>query len=197
MSTKLNAILIIGPPGVGKGTQGKVLGCIPGFVHHSSGDVFRSLNKASDLGRTFLSYSSRGELVPDALTIDIWRADIDRRVHEGSVRADKDVLILDGIPRNPAQAKIMDEHVHVLGIANLVVSDDDELVRRLRARAEKENRPDDADEGVIRRRLEIYEDATRPLLAHYDSGLIREVDGLGRPIEVAGRAIEAVVKIVG
>ncbi|MEM1164742.1 MAG: nucleoside monophosphate kinase [Planctomycetota bacterium] len=195
MTATLRSLLIIGPPGVGKGTQGKVLGAIPGLVHHSSGDVFRSLDKVSDLGRTFLSYSTKGELVPDGLTIEIWRSDADRRIETGEFDPATDLLILDGIPRNPTQAALMDEHVDVLGIILLVAKNEQELIDRLRKRAEKEDRPDDADETVIRRRLEVYEDATRPLLGHYDTALIHEVDALGTPAEVARRVLDVVIPV--
>ena len=191
-----SALLIFGPPGVGKGTQGKVLGAIPGFMHHSSGDVFRSLDKTSDLGRTFLEYSSKGELVPDQLTIDIWRSDLDHRAAGGLFAPDTDTLILDGIPRNAAQATIMDDHVRVVGLLRLTVHDTQELVDRLRNRAEKENRPDDADEAVIRRRLEIYDDQTRVVLDHYHPSLIHDIDALGSPLEVAQRVLAAVISIL-
>lgn len=195
MADRLRSLLLFGPPGVGKGTQGKALGAIPGLMHHSSGDVFRSLDKTSDLGRTFLSYSTKGELVPDDLTIQIWRADIDRRIAAGSFNPATDLLLLDGIPRNPAQGDLMDAHVDVIGIIQLTASDTQELVSRLSNRAAKENRPDDADEAVIRRRLEIYEDATAPMLAHYDASLVHEVDALGTPAEVLRRVLDVVIPI--
>ena len=73
MSQKYQAILLVGAPGSGKGTQGKMLGVIPGFLHSSTGDIFRALDKNSEMGKTFLRYSTRGELVPDEFTIDLWK----------------------------------------------------------------------------------------------------------------------------
>ena len=70
---KFKTILLFGTPGAGKGTQGKILGKVPGFFHLACGDVFRSLDMGSDLGKQFIAYSSRGELVPDELTIELWR----------------------------------------------------------------------------------------------------------------------------
>ncbi|MEM9082496.1 MAG: nucleoside monophosphate kinase [Planctomycetota bacterium] len=194
MST-FDSILLFGPPGVGKGTQGKVLGTVPGFFHHSSGDVFRSLDKQSELGQTFLSYSTKGELVPDDLTIDIWRSDLDRRVSEGTVSATGDIVVLDGIPRNANQAELMKAHVRVLGVIHLVASDENELIERLRKRAEKEDRPDDADVNVIKRRLEIYTESTRPMLDLYDKSLIHDIDALGTPAEVLRRVLDAVIPL--
>ncbi|MHC4247004.1 MAG: adenylate kinase family protein, partial [Planctomycetota bacterium] len=73
MPDRFKTVLLFGAPGAGKGTQGKILGQIPGFFHLACGDVFRSLDTTSDLGRQFLQYSSKGELVPDELTVEMWR----------------------------------------------------------------------------------------------------------------------------
>src|SRR3954452_18942376 len=71
--TKYKSVLLFGAPGSGKGTQGKILSAIPGFYHSSTGDIFRSLDLSSEVGRTFWEYSSRGELVPAELTIAVWQ----------------------------------------------------------------------------------------------------------------------------
>ena len=73
MHDRYQTVLLFGAPGAGKGTQGKILGLVPGFFHLACGDVFRSLDVNSELGKEFLEYSSRGELVPDSLTIEMWR----------------------------------------------------------------------------------------------------------------------------
>src|SRR5512137_1721223 len=104
LDTKRPAFLILGAPGSGKGTQGKVLGAIPRFFHCACGDVFRSLDTRTPLGQRFVEYSSKGELVPDELTVELWKAQIDRVADAGNYKPDLDILVLDGIPRNVHQA---------------------------------------------------------------------------------------------
>ena len=100
---KFRTILLFGAPGAGKGTQGKILGTIPNFFHCACGDVFRSLKTDSEIGRIFLEYSSRGELVPDETTIDLWNEFIHSMTKAHRFHPDDDTLVLDGIPRNVHQ----------------------------------------------------------------------------------------------
>ena len=100
---------MFGAPGSGKGTQGKILGTIPNFFHCACGDVFRSLRPDSPLGKTFISHSSRGRLVPDAPTIELWRQFIDASTKTGRFHPAEDTLVLDGIPRNAAQAEMLSD----------------------------------------------------------------------------------------
>ena len=108
MAGKYRCVLLFGAPGVGKGTQGKLLGRIPGFVHMASGDIFRSLDKSSELGRKFLQYSTQGLLVPDDVTIEVWKDHVGRQVAEGTYRPDRDLLVLDGIPRSVEQCRSLE-----------------------------------------------------------------------------------------
>src|SRR5438552_13508178 len=100
---KFRTILLVGAPGAGKGTQGKILGTIPNFFHCACGDVFRSLKADSSIGEVFLEYSSRGQLVPDEPTINLWRLFIDNSTRNGRFHPQADTLVLDGIPRNVNQ----------------------------------------------------------------------------------------------
>ena len=186
-------VLLFGAPGAGKGTQGKILARIPGFYHCSCGDVFRNMDLTSDLGRMFVEHSSRGELVPDDVTVRMWARAIRARAFLGDFKPSDDLLILDGIPRTLEQANLMDEHVEVIQVIHLTCSDENEMVRRLRRRAIKENRQDDADESVIRRRWRTYQEETAPVLGHYDASLITEVDAMGSPAQVLGDVLEHVV----
>lgn len=179
MSSRFRSVLLIGPPGAGKGTQGEILGKIPGFFHHSSGDVFRNLSPDTPEGKTFFEYSTKGLLVPDDVTIDVWRANIDAQVVVGAFRPQHEILLLDGIPRNANQAGLMDEHVDVRRIIHLVCPDEDAFVARLKERATKQKRLDDAREDVIRKRFEVYKKETRPVLEHFDPSLISDVDAMG------------------
>lgn len=185
-------ILIFGAPGVGKGTQGKILGEIPGFYHLACGDVFRSLDPNSELGKTFLAYSSQGKLVPDEFTVRLWRDRIQGLVQTGGFRPAGEILVLDGIPRNRNQAELMADYIDVMMLIFMEVADEEELVARVRRRALHENRLDDTSEAVIRRRLREYEAETAPLLDYYPDHLIHRVDAGKKPIGVLQRVIEAI-----
>ena len=195
MADRFRCGLLFGAPGVGKGTQGKELGGRDGFVHLAMGDIFRSLDKSSEMGRKFVECSSRGELVPDDLTMAIWRAYVDGLIESGAYRPDNDLLLLDGMPRSTAQATILDDVIEPLVVIHLDAPDLDEMVRRMKLRAEKEGRHDDADESVIRRRFEVYRAETSPVLGHYDDDLIAEIDAMGTVDEVAERVWEAVAPV--
>lgn len=195
MPKRYQTALLFGAPGAGKGTQGKIIGQIPGFFHLSCGDVFRSMDINSQLGRIFRQYSSRGELVPDKVTVDMWAQNIHAQTTLSIYKPHDDLLILDGIPRNVEQARLMEEHIHVLEIIHLVCSDKEKMIERLQRRALKENRADDAKEEVIRRRWEVYEAETRPVLDFYPAKVIREVDAMGSPAKVLQHVLGAVVPI--
>ncbi len=194
-STRYESILLFGAPGAGKGTQGHILGQIPGFFHLSCGDVFRTLDINSPDGREIYEYSSRGELVPDATTIKVWKRHLDALTVLSVYKPYEDVLILDGIPRNRSQAKILEEHVHVLQIVHLVCPDTEAMIRRIRRRAIRENRADDAHETVIRKRFEVYEAETRPVLEYYPKSSVSDVDAIGSPAEVLLKILKCVVPV--
>src|SRR3954464_9746178 len=107
MGMKYKTILLFGAPGSGKGTQGKILGTIPNFFHCACGDVFRNLRIDNELGRIFVEYSSRGELVPGDATARLWTRSIEASKSMGQFNPEKDTLVLDGIPRSVNQARIL------------------------------------------------------------------------------------------
>ena len=181
---KYRTYLIFGAPGSGKGTQGVTLGSLPRFFHCACGDVFRSIDTRTTIGRIFMDYSSRGELVPDDVTIALWQEAIAAKIADKSFKPDIDVLILDGIPRNRSQAELMQEMIEVRRVFHLVCADRDAIVHRLKKRALKDNRLDDANEEVICRRLATYERETRPVLDFYGPDLIQELDATQSPSEV-------------
>ncbi|MBL9141914.1 MAG: nucleoside monophosphate kinase [Phycisphaerae bacterium] len=195
MQPRYKTILLFGAPGVGKGTQGKILGRIPGFYHLACGDVFRSLDMTSDLGQKFMEYSGRGELVPDELTIEMWKQNIHAQTILSIYKPAQDLLVLDGIPRNLNQAKALAPYLEVLHVIHLVCRDIDAMVMRMRRRALKENRLDDADEKVIRRRFEVYERETAPLIAHYPADCVHNVDAIGSPAIILQRVLDIVAPI--
>ena len=195
MPHRYQTILLFGAPGAGKGTQGKILGQVPGFYHLSCGEVFRTLDIHSELGKIFYEYSSRGELVPDDVTVRMWQENIRAQTILGLYKPHDDLLVLDGIPRNARQAELMDEHIKVLAIVHLTCSNKEAMIKRLRRRALKENRADDAREDVIRRRWDVYEQETRPVLEYYPDEIIRTVDAVGSPARVLEHVLEAVVPV--
>ena len=186
--------LIFGAPGSGKGTQGKTLGTIPRFFHCACGDVFRSIDTRTDLGKAFLEYSSKGALVPDEITLQLWKMRIADRVRDHSFKPELDALILDGIPRTVCQAKLMVDVLDVRKVFHLQCTDRPALVTRLKKRALKDNRLDDANEEVIRQRLEIYDNESRPVLDYYGAGLIKNIDATQPPVKVLGEIIETIVR---
>lgn len=181
---KYRAILLFGAPGAGKGTQGKILGQIPNFIHFSSGDAFRSLRVDSPLGRVFVEYAAKGQLVPDEPTIELWKQSVHGLIANGRFSPEADTLILDGIPRNPNQVRIMDSLIDVKGIFNLFCPVLDKLIIRLQRRALKENRLDDANVEVIRQRLETYRRETRAVLDCYPEQIIHQIDSTQEPMFV-------------
>lgn len=192
---RFKTVLFLGAPGAGKGTQGAILGRIPGFWHFSSGEMFRRINPNSELGRTFIQYSSKGQLVPDDVTVRLWRETIHAHVVLGSFKPESDLLILDGIPRTMDQAQLMDEHIDVLNVIHLVCEDRDAMFERLRHRALKENRIDDVNDKVIEQRWEIYKAETTPVLNYYRGDKIVTIDSLKSPGSVLHDVLEVVVPL--
>jgi adenylate kinase len=190
------SILLIGPPGVGKGTQGKIIGSIPGFFHLATGDMFRALDKESEIGLEFTRYSSKGLLVPDFLAVRLWQQHVEQLIAKELYNPEMDVLLLDGIPRSETQAEMMKDYIDPFMIVHLVCEDVDEMVGRMHRRAAEQGRPDDADDSIIRRRFEVYREQTAPVLACYDESIITNIDALGTQVEVLQRILNAVVPVV-
>ncbi len=187
------SILMFGCPGSGKGTQGMVLGAMPNLVHLAMGDIFRGLDKTSDIGMEFLSYSTRGLLVPDELTIRVFRQHVERLIASGELDFAYHTLILDGIPRTLRQVELLADVIEVKRIVYLMIEDRDALIVRLAKRAAKSNRPDDADRSVIENRILVYERETHPVLDAYPQKLLARVNADQPPLgvlrDVAGSLI--------
>lgn len=195
MASRYRTVLLFGAPGAGKGTQGKILGNIPGFYHLSCGDVFRNIDINSPLGKLFYEHSSRGELVPDEPTVQMWNQHMHARTILSIYKPREDLLILDGIPRNAHQAHLLDKHIKVLKIIHLVCRDKEKMIERLRRRALKENRLDDAREDVIRHRWDVYERETYPVLSQYPAEIVSEVDAVGSPAAILANILHHLVPV--
>lgn len=194
--TRYPSILMFGGPGSGKGTQGAVLGAVPNLVHLAMGDIFRALDKTSDMGKEFLCYATRGLLVPDAFTVRLFTQHVASLASAGRIRTGYHLLLLDGIPRTVAQVELLQDVIEVRRIVCLVVDDREALVQRLSARALKANRPDDADHTVIHKRLAVYDAETRPVLDAYPPALIDCINGDQHPLavlrDIAGALVDCV-----
>mgnify|MGYP000876464478 CR=1 FL=1 len=185
-------IILIGPPGAGKGTQAKLLEqalCLPQV---STGDLFRyNLKNATALGTLAKTYMDEGELVPDSVTVAM--------VKDRLSRADAaSGALLDGFPRTIAQAEALDALLAELGgriaVVPHIVVDREELVQRLVKRAQVEGRVDDSDEATIRNRMRVYEEQTEPLLDYYSRrGLVVEVNGQ-QSIDAVQRDLRRVIE---
>jgi adenylate kinase len=156
-------LLVLGPQGSGKGTQAKRIAAAWGIPHVSTGDMFRALDDTTELGREVKAIMARGELVPDEITI---------RMIEGRLAEDDavDGFILDGFPRNLAQARALDAMLAGIGrsLDAILFFDlpDEVSLERMRGRAEQEGRADDTPEAIAKR-LEIYHEQTEPVVEHY------------------------------
>lgn len=181
---KFQSVLIFGPPGSGKGTQGKFLSSAGNHFHLSSGDVFRGLSPESPAGKLYHSYAGKGKLLPDDVTIEIWHHYVMGLIATNKYFPKEQLLLLDGIPRTVKQAEILDRYIEVKKIILLEVQDEDVLIQRLKRRALIEKRQDDRDEKVLKKRMEIYENETFPVLEHYGEGKIVRFKAEQRPLEV-------------
>lgn len=181
-------IVILGPPGSGKGTQAALLREQLGLVHISTGVLLReAVDQQTDLGKKAKSFMDAGELVPDDLVLGL----IEERLGQPDVARG---FILDGYPRNLAQAEALDAVLERIGqpveVAVSVAVNESEIVDRLSKRAIEEGRSDDT-EDVIRNRLRVYAEQTAPVAGHYaNRGQLREVDGMGSVEEVNKRMRE-------
>lgn len=182
-------LLLIGPPGAGKGTQAAVLSTELGVPHISTGEIFRAnVAEGTDLGQQAKRYMEAGEYVPDEIT----NAMVASRLGEDDAQ---DGFLLDGYPRTLQQVAELDgilaDGGHELETVLEITADTDELVGRLLKRAEVEGRADDTEE-VIRRRMDVYAEQTAPLIRVYgERGILRSVDGLGSVEDVSGRLLAA------
>ena len=181
---KYRTILLFGAPGAGKGTQGKILGNIPNYYHCACGEVFRNLTIDNELGRIFVKYSSKGKLVPDKYTVQLWRQNIEAQTNMANFHPERDTLVLDGIPRTRRQAEMLADALDVIAVFNFTCPDISKLVERLQRRALRDNRLDDANLETIEQRLNVYDTETRPVLDYYGPKLVHTIDSTQTPINV-------------
>jgi len=183
--SNISAYLIFGAPGSGKGTVGAKLAAVAsGIKHLSTGDIFRGLSPASENGKLFASYANAGKLVPDEVTVQIFSRYVGGLIDTNKFDPAKDSFLLDGIPRTVAQTDLIKSVVNVKHIFVLEIADYSVIIERLIKRATIEGRKDDADEAVVRARINEYETKTAAVLSAYDSSLITKINGAQSPDEV-------------
>jgi adenylate kinase len=170
---RYQCVLLFGAPGSGKGTQGKIIGTIPGFFHTACGDIFRSLDLTSDMGRIFWEYSSRGQLVPDEFTVKLWKQYINGLELINQFRPGSEVLVLDGIPRNVEQAKLLEDTLDVRKIIHLQCADLAKMVER----------------------LVVYDVETKPVLEYYPEPTIERIDATMSQIRVLSEIVRILVPL--
>ena len=181
-------LLLIGPPGAGKGTQAAILAQTFGIPAISTGDIFReNVRNETDLGKRAKEFMDRGDNVPDSLTNEL----VADRIGQSDCVSG---FLLDGFPRTTAQVDALNGMLSQQGTALdavvELVADVEIVVERLKKRAIEQGRTDD-DESVVRHRLEVYREQTAPLIDLYgQTGLLVSVDGIGTIDEVTGRIMD-------
>jgi len=179
-------IVLFGAPGAGKGTQAVMLAKKHELVHLSTGDILRKeIADGTELGKQAQGFTNKGELVPDELIIDIIRSQIEQHV---GVKG----FIFDGFPRTTAQAEALDKmlaekEMEITSMIALEV-ENEELVNRLTKRGASSGRPDDQSMDVIRNRIDVYHQKTKPLIAYYQAcEKYQPIDGIGEIGEIFER----------
>ncbi|QPZ39149.1 adenylate kinase [Paramicrobacterium chengjingii] len=185
-------LLIVGPPGAGKGTQAGVIAKTYGIPAISTGDIFRqNIAEGTELGKKVDAIVSSGGYVPDTLTNEI----VADRLQQDDAR---DGFLLDGYPRTEEQVAELDRILaasgNTLDAVVQLTADRDEVVKRLLLRAEQQGRSDDT-EDVIRHRQDVYHEQTEPVIAAYrERGVVVSIDGLGAIDEVSDRVLSALAQ---
>jgi len=197
--SKYKAFLIFGPNGIGKGTNAKAVGTLPGYYHFSTGDMFRVLvarvrdGSASELEREIDEIMKSGRLVDDQTTVRLTRENLETEVAGGRINPETDYLLLDGVPRNVEQAEMLDDFIEVCGVLH-ITAEREVAVERITNRARLEGRKDDQDPVAVGKRLDIFFENLAPLLSHYDpefdgtqkydSDIIHYINAAQRPTKV-------------
>lgn len=193
IDNKMLNIVLFGPPGAGKGTQSVKLVDKFNLVHLSTGDVFRyNIKNETELGLLAKSYMDKGNLVPDEVTINMLKSEVEKY-------PDAKGFIFDGFPRTTAQAIALDDFLATKNTSITVMLalqvDESELVKRLLLRGKDSGRADDTDESIIRNRINVYNEQTAVAAEFYNQqGKYIPIDGVGTVDQIFDRLANAIVK---
>lgn len=181
---KFSSILLFGPPGAGKALLGKFLASAGSQYYLSSIDIFLKLASYSPAGKLFHSYASRGQLLPDEETVEIWKYYVQGLIATNAYYPESQDLLLDGVPRTLSQAMMLDEYINVRHVIVLEAHNENELLQRVSNRARMEGRFDEIDPSLHKARLETYKEEIAKILPHYSRHLVSHVNAEQRPLEV-------------
>ena len=188
------AIVLFGKPGAGKGTQAEFLKEKYNLTHISTGDVFRfNIKNETELGKKAQEFINKGELVPDSITIDMLKNEVEKNMNKAG-------FLFDGFPRTIAQAEALDAFLTSINLqvtATVALeADDDVLVARILERGKTSGRPDDQDESKIRTRYDEYNEKTAPLIEYYKGqDKYHAVNGIGSIEEITNRLSEVINRL--
>lgn len=193
----LPAVVLLGAPGTGKGTQGAILDAVPGFWFVSMGQVLRDKISDQPADATVHESMQAGKLVSEESVFEAWERHL-KKLKQAGFSSKDGTLVIDGLPRNIAQAKRLQQYVDVLRIIYLRCTDDDLLMQRIRGRAagaeSSAQRADDASVQVTRHRLRVFREQTLPLLDWFPRQRISIVDAALQPLEVVGQVVDELLK---
>ena len=181
---KFRSVLIFGPPGSGKGTLGKELSSAGNHFHLSSGDIFRGLSPESPAGKLYHNYAAKGLLLPDEVTIQIWKHYVHGLIATNRYFPTQQLLLLDGLPRTIRQAQLLENLIKIEKIIVLEIPNKEKLIKRIQRRGLIEKRGDDMDPQVLKTRMDVYEKETIKLLKHYPENMISFFNADQKPLEV-------------
>lgn len=182
--------LLIGAPGSGKGTIGKTLHRVDGFIHVSTGDLVRQALTQNALGHDSHALLAHGGLITDAMLWELFDSYLTDQLSDQGGNEHSQLLVLDGVPRTRDQADELDRRVDVRAVIYLECNNLDVLYDRLQHRSLVEARVDDASRSVVHRRLRIFEEETLPVLEAYPRRIVHRIDATMRPLHVLTSVLE-------
>jgi len=195
-STAHTAVLLFGPPGSGKSTHGRALGELPRLLHYDMGENLRQVDENTELGEKIRAVTAAGDILPDDVVMSVFDEDLEQLGETGDYYPEKDVLLLDGLPRTPGQAEALRARLQLLGVVELAIDDRLGLFERLRERGLENGRIDDVDASVIEERIRRYERESRPVIELFEPRSVETVNASNAPLEVLANVVGAMMSLL-